>query len=65
MDRVRGRVREGDVPSPVRIVKLKLPPLYKVNGKLKKRSIATHKNGYRFSVKQILCLTCLLLDFLR
>ena len=32
----RGRVREWDVPPPARSVKLKLPPFYKVNGKLKR-----------------------------
>ena len=32
----RGRVQEGDVPPPARSVKLKLPPFYKVNGKLKR-----------------------------
>ena len=32
----RGRVREGYVPPPARSAKLKLPPFYKVNGKLKR-----------------------------
>ena len=29
------RVRERDVPPPAQCAKLKLPPFYKVNGKLK------------------------------
>jgi hypothetical protein len=33
---VRGRVREGDVPPPAPSAKLNVPPLYKVNGKLKR-----------------------------
>jgi hypothetical protein len=32
-------------------MKLKLPPFYKVNGKLKRGPVKTLKNGYRFSAK--------------
>ena len=41
IDTARGRVREGNVPPPAWSMKLKLPPFYKVNGKLKRASIAT------------------------
>jgi hypothetical protein len=48
----RGRVRKGDVLPPTRSAKLKLPPFYKVNGKLKRGPL----QHYRFSAKELLCL---------
>jgi hypothetical protein len=43
-------------------MKLKLPPFYRVNGEVHYNTI---KHSYRFSAKELLCLTCLQLDFLR
>jgi hypothetical protein len=52
-------VWEGDVPPPAWSAKLKLPPFYEVNGKVYCNTIKTLNDGYRFSAKEILCLTCL------
>ena len=51
----RGRVREGNVPPPAQSAKLKLPPFYKVNGKLK-RGPLQHYASVRFSMINIFCL---------
>ena len=61
MDRVAEGHCEGEGAGGV-CAKLKLPPFYKVNGKLKRGPLQlykTLKNGYMFSANELVCFYCL------